>query len=455
MRSFARFAACAAFLLFTSACASRPVHLDTTPTEAPRQHTSPWLLHDPGFAVDVHLSPFGDESWTDEHIRAQDAQRVLQLPSSLLNLTVVLPRMRNLTDVRVVISIFKPLGTHSSSSSSEYELLADTQVQHAQSYRVDVRHAADEVVVRAYIEGSVGRMPDGADAKARAFFVRSVALAPSEAYYVLCDSETPTDMQDATAHVYVVPPANMPSSLCRQFTMNGRVPLRKWYFDDQTNAEQSYAPRSAAYIDALVVRARAREQFYYGATDTHLYAALDAFPIAHQHVLIIGSTTPWYESICLARGAASCTMIDYNRVQYDHPALRTFTLAEFAAAVARGAAPQHFDAILSISSFEHDGLGRYGDPLAPDADLAAMESTLQYAHATTRLFLAVPVGPDCVVWNAQRIYGPLRLPLLVQPWRVVESFGFQKSDFTAPFTLGHQPIFVLEPHARNDAWTEL
>jgi hypothetical protein len=34
-----------------------------------------------------------------------------------------------------------------------------------------------------------------------------------------------------------------------------------------------------------------------------------------------------------------------------------------------------FDVVLSISSFEHDGLGRYGDPLNPDGDLAAMRST--------------------------------------------------------------------------------
>ena len=31
-----------------------------------------------------------------------------------------------------------------------------------------------------------------------------------------------------------------------------------------------------------------------------------------------------------------------------------------------------FDVALSISSFDHDGLGRYGDPLEPDNDLRAM-----------------------------------------------------------------------------------
>lgn len=31
-----------------------------------------------------------------------------------------------------------------------------------------------------------------------------------------------------------------------------------------------------------------------------------------------------------------------------------------------------FDAIVSFSGLEHDGLGRYGDPLNPYGDLSAM-----------------------------------------------------------------------------------
>lgn len=37
--------------------------------------------------------------------------------------------------------------------------------------------------------------------------------------------------------------------------------------------------------------------------------------------------------------------------------------------------PRLFDAVVSISSYEHDGLGRYGDPINPDGDLIAMEKT--------------------------------------------------------------------------------
>lgn len=175
-------------------------------------------------------------------------------------------------------------------------------------------------------------------------------------------------------------------------------------------------------------RVRERQQFYYGATDGLLFDAFARHPLATKHVLIVGSTFPWYEAMCLAFDAASCTTIDYNQIRYAHPGLNTYTVAEFARADP-ATTRKHFDAILSISSFEHDGLGRYGDPLAPDADLEAMRTLKQYVNSPcppktepTKVFLVVPVGPDTLVWNAQRIYGPLRLPLLLAEWQVVDTY---------------------------------
>ena len=63
-------------------------------------------------------------------------------------------------------------------------------------------------------------------------------------------------------------------------------------------------------------------------------------------------------------------------------------------------------------------------------------------------FLGVPVGKDALVWNAHRIYGTLRLPLVyLNKFEEVEWLGFDKSllyssnsdqDFTK------QPIIVLK-----------
>jgi len=57
--------------------------------------------------------------------------------------------------------------------------------------------------------------------------------------------------------------------------------------------------------------------------------------------------------------------------------------------------------------------GRYGDPLNPDADLQAMARVRSILKPGGLLLLTVPVGPDVLVFNLHRRYGPARLPLLL------------------------------------------
>jgi hypothetical protein len=118
-----------------------------------------------------------------------------------------------------------------------------------------------------------------------------------------------------------------------------------------------------------------------------------------------------------------------------------------------------YDSTITISSLEHSGLGRYGDPLDPDGDLKAMKVLLDRTKVGGLCFLAVPMGKDQILWNAHRVYGRLRFPLLTEGWEVVESFGFIESDFDVdeaakrsagkhPHREGvsggaHQPVFVL------------
>ena len=53
------------------------------------------------------------------------------------------------------------------------------------------------------------------------------------------------------------------------------------------------------------------------------------------------------------------------------------------------------------SSFEHDGLGRYGDPLGGLADVEAMARTSCHVKPGGLLFLGVPMKQeDRLYWNA-------------------------------------------------------
>ena len=63
---------------------------------------------------------------------------------------------------------------------------------------------------------------------------------------------------------------------------------------------------------------------------------------------------------------------------------------------------------------------RYGDPINPRGDLEAMARTMRYLKEGGLMFLAVPIGKDTVVWNAHRVYGKARLPLLLEHWDLLE-----------------------------------
>ena len=60
---------------------------------------------------------------------------------------------------------------------------------------------------------------------------------------------------------------------------------------------------------------------------------------------------------------------------------------------------------ITISSIDHDGLGRYGDPLNPHGDLRTMQWLKCLVKPGGLLFVSVPVGPDIVAWNLHRRYG--------------------------------------------------
>lgn len=72
------------------------------------------------------------------------------------------------------------------------------------------------------------------------------------------------------------------------------------------------------------------------------------------------------------------------------------------------------DFIVSFSSIEHSGLGRYGDPIDPLGDIREMEKIKCLLKPGGKLFLGFPIGRDEVVFNLHRVYGRLRLPLLFE-----------------------------------------
>lgn len=247
----------------------------------------------------------------------------------------------------------------------------------------------------------------------------------------------------------MVAPRQIPQNLVDEYTMQGQIRQEYLYFNDDY---KQVAPKvyTQAQINKLLQEVAKRQTKYYGAMDTHLYEALEQYSIRDRTVAIMGSQYPWYESICLHYGGKP-TVIDYHKIQSQHPEIQTLTIDEY------DQNPIQFDIAFSISSFEHDGLGRYGDPLNPNADIQAMQKMKRILKRDGLLFLSIPVGEDKLVWNAHRIYGRTRLPNLLQGWEILDIFGFDQNIYREDTgsEAKYQPIFVLRNTEKIISITEI
>jgi hypothetical protein len=221
----------------------------------------------------------------------------------------------------------------------------------------------------------------------------------------------------------------------RLFSLDGTIPFRPWYFDE-TNINVDHLYTDDIY-SALLTKANQRQTHYYGQTDNWLYQALTDFPIKDQYTLVIGSIMPWYESIALEFGCKHCTVVEYRDQKKELEGITYIKPDDL-----RG---RLFGSIFSISSYEHDGLGRYGDPLNPNGDLESMKAVRGNLKQGGLMYLAVPVGRDEIVWNAHRVYGRIRLPMLIEGWELVGKYGVTKEIWDTPYTndCPAQPVFVL------------
>lgn len=138
---------------------------------------------------------------------------------------------------------------------------------------------------------------------------------------------------------------------------------------------------------------------------------------------VVGTEKPWIEAVTLNLGARQVTTLEYRALRIEHPRVRVLTPFQYAASFLNRTADT-FDAVLSYSSIEHTGLGRYGDPLMPNGDLEAIAQTWCSTRPGAYLFLALPMLADrakCVLqWNAHRLYSYFRMQHLTANFRVLD-----------------------------------
>ncbi len=63
------------------------------------------------------------------------------------------------------------------------------------------------------------------------------------------------------------------------------------------------------------------------------------------------------------------------------------------------------DSVSCLHALEHFGLGRYGDPLNPNGHRLGLQAMQEMLLPGGRLYLSVPIGEQCVRFNAHRVFG--------------------------------------------------
>uniref|UniRef100_A0A7S0MCR1 Uncharacterized protein n=1 Tax=Cryptomonas curvata TaxID=233186 RepID=A0A7S0MCR1_9CRYP len=253
----------------------------------------------------------------------------------------------------------------------------------------------------------------------------------------------------------------LPADVQARFTLDGRVRLTNWFINgdhDKGQERRTWTGEEVAKYRELAREGRDLAPGYCGASKYFL-RAFDQFPVTGQAALVIGSIKPWVESLLLMAGAGTpITTIDFNPPISQVPEL---AIGNSSLLQSGGGGEGSFDAIISYSSLEHDGLGRYGDPIRPDGDIQALGRIRELLRPGGRLFLGVPVGRDLLAFNAHRVYGPVRLARLLDGWRL-EGFvgdaaaledlwnlnpgGGDRGDCGPPGTRNwEQPVLVLSP----------
>lgn len=174
--------------------------------------------------------------------------------------------------------------------------------------------------------------------------------------------------------------------------------------------------------DAAFARLDAGHLGEYGIVDNWLRNAM-LLNHPNEPLLLLGSAEqghgPWFECILFRQGFSDFVVTDYNPITYE------FRGPAWLHPKQLGSSKNHFRTIISISSIEHSGLGRYGEDLDPDGDLRAMEFCHDLLTPDGLFFLAVPLGLDKIHAPWHRIYGRERLPKLLQGWTMIDSHGFE------------------------------
>jgi hypothetical protein len=156
--------------------------------------------------------------------------------------------------------------------------------------------------------------------------------------------------------------------------------------------------------------------------------------------LVLGSISPWVECLLLHFNAESVTTIDYIVAECNYK-INILSVNDYKKEM-------KYDVIVSFSSIEHDGLGRYGDPINPNGDIDTCIEAYTMLNEGGYFICGFPIGYGCIEGNCHRMYNQKRIDKLFSLFNnYIGCVNYQTFDNNLNFTGNdwqNQPIFIYK-----------
>lgn len=261
-----------------------------------------------------------------------------------------------------------------------------------------------------------------------------------------------------------IPLEKLPPAVLSEFTYGRRISPFHLFIDDTKFPVSSDQPWTISEIDYLRKLFRKGQLVGgYGNPEVMSIARhIDDHMSNHVNqgnVLVIGSLSPWLEAILLEKGANHVTTLEYTQIHSLHPNVTVINPHQLRNRFLDGTFDHYenmFDAVVSFSSIEHSGLGRYGDPINPWADIITMATAWCICKPGAVALIGLPVrfegnyGIGSIAFNAGRLYGKIQLQHLFTNWEQVYTEAFEKYEEHARKkkksqldAFNYQPIFIV------------
>lgn len=254
--------------------------------------------------------------------------------------------------------------------------------------------------------------------------------------HIHCPDILQMEEMDAGDSTLPYPP---PEELLPHYSLGGAISVAtvKKFNNIYLGGDAKTAVWTKEYIDDQITKLKTytQDETYKGAGRCMLQKLEKWVDLKGKSVLVIGSERPWLEVIILSLGAAKVTTLEYGKIESHHPQVSTVTPDEFRKKAIDGKIGD-FDGIISHSSLEHAGLGRYGDALNPWGDLLNVARGYCVTKPGGFLVLGLPTGMDSVQFNGHRVYGKIRWPLVTSNWVQLDGEDHQDIEFDLAFDRG-------------------